>query len=303
MTETESGQMDACRGKAPLVTVAMPIYNAGNFLRLAVLSVIAQTYSDWELLIIDDGSTDNALADISDISDQRIHIICDGANRGLGARLNEAIDLARGKYFARMDQDDVSFPERFEFQVKKLESEPDLDLVAVRSIAISGKNEFLGMLPFDLHKENICKNPWRGFYLAHPTWMGKLYWFRKHRYASPAPYLCEDQELLLRTYESSNFDVVPLVLFAYRLRDGVAWKKLIKTRISVIKMQVKHFVARGQFGFLAMALCVFVGRLVMDVLLRIVNKRKILQSSDSSEMQSRWSVVFNKLNTRNGKNA
>jgi len=300
MTETESGQLAACRGKAPLVTVAMPIYNAGKFLRLAVLSVIAQTYSDWELLIIDDGSTDNALADISDISDQRIHIICDGANRGLGARLNEAIDLSRGKYFARMDQDDVSFPERFEFQVKKLESEPELDLVAVRSIAISGENEFLGMLPFDLYKEHICKSPWRGFYLAHPTWMGKVDWFKKHRYASPAPYLCEDQELLLRTYESSSFDIVPMVLFAYRLRDGVAWKKLIKTRISVMRVQVRHFVARGQFVFFALALCVFVVRLVMDVLLNIINKRKIRQPADCSEVLIRWNVILNRLNARNG---
>jgi glycosyltransferase involved in cell wall biosynthesis len=299
MTGAESGQLAACLGKAPLVTVAMPIYNAGKFLRLAVLSVIAQTYSDWELLIIDDGSTDNALADIADISDQRIHIICDGANRGLGARLNEAIDLARGKYFARMDQDDVSFPERFEFQVIKLESEPELELVAVRSIVISEKNEILGMLPFDFSKEHICKSPWRGFFLAHPTWMGKTDWFKKHRYASPAPYLCEDQELLLRTYESSNFDVVPLVLFAYRFRDVVVLKKLLKTRISVMRLQVKHFVTRRQFGFFALTLCVFIGRLIMDVLLISLNKRKIRQVVDSSDMFIRWNVILKRLNARN----
>ena len=89
--------------KAPLVTVAMPIFNAGSYLRLAVLSIVRQTFADWELLIIDDGSTDNALQDIADIRDHRIRILRDGENKGLAARLNEAIDLACGSYFACMD--------------------------------------------------------------------------------------------------------------------------------------------------------------------------------------------------------
>ena len=91
----------------------MPVYNAGKYLRLAVLSIVRQTFTDWELLIVDDGSTDNALQGIADIDDARIRILRDGKNKGLAARLNECIDLARGKYFARMDQDDVSYPERF----------------------------------------------------------------------------------------------------------------------------------------------------------------------------------------------
>src|SRR5262245_5135592 len=83
----------------PTVTVAMPIYNAGKYLRMAVSSIIFQTFTDWELIIIDDGSTDNALASISDIVDPRVKILCDRSNRGLAARLNEAIDQARGEFF------------------------------------------------------------------------------------------------------------------------------------------------------------------------------------------------------------
>lgn len=298
MGQIESPRSLGSQAESPQITVAMPIYNAGGFLRLAVLSIIAQTYADWELLIIDDGSTDNALADISDIDDQRIRIIRDGANRGLGARLNEAIDLARGKYFARMDQDDVSFPERFEYQVEKLKGEPTLDLVAVRSIAISGKNELLGLLPCDSSNAGISAKPWRGFYLAHPTWMGKIDWFRKHRYANPAPYFCEDQELLLRTYESSKFDVIPMELFAYRLRDGVAWKKLIKTRYSVLQVQLRHFVAKRQFGFSVLAVGVFFGRLLMDILLRIANKKNISHPVEFQDIAARWKSVFEGLINR-----
>jgi glycosyltransferase involved in cell wall biosynthesis len=295
MNKNKVSQLALCRDQIPLVTVAMPIYNAGKYLRLAVLSVIEQTFPNWELLIIDDGSTDNALADINDINDTRIHIISDGVNKGLGARLNEAIDLARGKYFARMDQDDVSFPERFELQLKKLESDSDLDLVAVRSIAISEENKLLGHLPFDLNKGQICKKPWRGFYLVHPTWMGKIDWFKKHRYASPAPYLCEDQELLLRAYAVSNFDIIPFELFAYRLRNGVVWKKMLKTRISVIRVQVKYFVGNGQYGYLFLAFCVFVGRLLMDVVLKILNKREFYRSVNCTEVQARWALVLDGL--------
>src|SRR3972149_9031916 len=112
----------------PLVTVAMPIYNAGKDLRLAVFSIVRQTFTDWELLIIDDGSTDDAIDSISDINDGRIHIVQDGLNKGLAARLNQAIDMAHGQYFARMDQDDVSYPDRFSKQLDALRQDDSLDL-------------------------------------------------------------------------------------------------------------------------------------------------------------------------------
>ena len=93
--------------KAVLVTVAMPIYNAGSYLRLAVLSIVKQSFTDWELLIIDDGSTDKALDGIADLRDERIKIYSDGRNLGLAARLNQACAMASGKYLARMDQDEL----------------------------------------------------------------------------------------------------------------------------------------------------------------------------------------------------
>ncbi|NMC97203.1 MAG: glycosyltransferase, partial [Deltaproteobacteria bacterium] len=138
---------------APLITVAMPIFNAGSYLRLAVLSIVRQTFADWELLIIDDGSTDNALQDIADIRDHRIRILRDGENKGLAARLNEAIDLARGSYFARMDQDDVSYPDRFARQIEALERDPQLDLVAARAVTIAGDHRLTGILPASMQKE------------------------------------------------------------------------------------------------------------------------------------------------------
>jgi glycosyltransferase involved in cell wall biosynthesis len=105
-----TGWLGIIMAETPLATVAMPVFNAGRFLRPAVLSIIRQTLTDWELLIIDDGSTDGAVDSIADIDEPRIIIVRDGENKGLAARLNEAADRARGKYFARMDQDGRFLP-------------------------------------------------------------------------------------------------------------------------------------------------------------------------------------------------
>jgi glycosyltransferase involved in cell wall biosynthesis len=250
--------------QTPLVTVAMPIFNAGQYLRAAVLSIVRQTYQDWELLLIDDGSTDQALESIRDICDSRIHIQQDGRNKGLAARLNEAIDMARGRYFARMDQDDVSYPERFAKQVAMLERDPQLDLLGVRAVTISMDDRSVGNLPFMQTHEQICARPWLGFYLPHPTWMGRIEWFRRHRYASPAPYLCEDQELLLRSHADSRFAILPEVLFAYRVRDHIQLGKQLRIRWSVLKVQLRHFWSVGDVRSAFLSLSAFLARVARD---------------------------------------
>ena len=248
----------------PLVTVAMPVFNAGRHLRPAVVSVIRQTFTDWELLVIDDGSSDGAVDDIRDLDDARIRILRDGSNRGLAARLNEAIDLARGRYFARMDQDDISYPERLARQVEMLEQGTEIDLCAVRCIAINFENELVGAMPYALSHDEICVAPWRGFYLVHPTWMGRIEWFRQHRYAKPGPYFCEDQELLLRSYRKSRFATVPEVLFAYRVRSRIAWGKTFRTRKTILGIQLRYFLGMRQWHYGALAAMVFAVRVMMD---------------------------------------
>lgn len=247
-----------------LVTVAMPVYNAGKHLRLAVLSIARQTFTDWELLIIDDGSTDNALQDIADIDDARIRILRDGVNKGLAARLNEAMDLARGRYFARMDQDDVSYPERFARQIEALQKNPQLDLVAVRAITIDENNAATGLFPYALSHDEICARPWRGFYFPHPTWLGRIEWFRKHRYTVPGPYFCEDQELLLRSYRESRLGTLDEILFAYRINSKANWQKIARTRRTVFAAQLRYFASLNLWHFVVLATAAFIAKMVSD---------------------------------------
>jgi glycosyltransferase involved in cell wall biosynthesis len=280
-------------GDEPLITVAMPIYNAGRYLRLAVLSIVQQTETNWELLIIDDGSTDNALESINDILDSRIRILKDGINKGLAVRLNEAIDLARGKYFARMDQDDVSYPQRFEQQIKILQADPAIDLVATRAILIDESNRIVGVFPGIAIHEGICARPWLGFYFPHPTWMGKVSWFRRFGYLVPGPYFCEDQELLLRSYLESRFHTVDAVLFGYRVRQTMNWKKLVRTRKAVLGIQFMHFLKRRNWGFLFMAIVAFMGRLVNDYVKLVAQMFFQRQAPRvSANLSSEWDDVL-----------
>lgn len=281
---------------SPLITVAMPIFNAGHHLRLAVLSIVHQTFCNWELLIIDDGSTDNALQSLSDISDSRIQILCDGLNKGLAARLNEAIEKARGRYFARMDQDDVSYPERFLRQIALLQDDPSLDLVAASAITISDDNEITGLLPCPVTHELICARPWQGFCFAHPTWMGKIEWFRKYRYTIPGPFFCEDQELLLRSYCKSKFGATEDILFAYRVREIRNLYRVLKTRWTFLKIQVRYFVSTKQWTHAVLSGCVYFALITRDLWWHYLQKLNLSISAApdfDSEVRGNWRKVKN----------
>lgn len=113
----------------PNVTVLMPVYNAAPYLREAIESILYQTYTDFEFLIINDGSTDNSLDIISSYQDHRIQLIENDRNVGLITTLNKGLDLAKGRYIARMDADDISLPSRLEKQVAYLDHNPTVGLL------------------------------------------------------------------------------------------------------------------------------------------------------------------------------
>ena len=118
---------------APTVSVVMTVFNTQAYVGEAVESVLAQTFSDFELIIIDDGSTDRSTAMLNEYAkrDQRIRLTS-RANTGIVAAANEGIGLARGRYLARMDSDDVCLPHRFETQVRYLNAHSDCVLLGSR---------------------------------------------------------------------------------------------------------------------------------------------------------------------------
>ena len=117
----------------PLISVCMPVYNAGKYLADAVESILGQTFADFEFLILDDGSTDDSLEILRRYADRDPRIrLTSRPNKGLVASLNELIDQSRGEFIARMDGDDISLPERFQKQVDYLRAHPGCLLVGSR---------------------------------------------------------------------------------------------------------------------------------------------------------------------------
>lgn len=252
-----------------LVSVVMAVFNGEKYLRAAIGSILWQTMGNFELIIVDDGSTDQSLAIAGSYHDARIRIIENGRNIGLAASLNKGIDAARGAFIARMDCDDVSYPERFARQLAALQNDPALDLVAARAITIDEDDRAIGLFPCAITHEEICARPWLGFHLPHPTWMGRVEWFRKHRYTIPGPYRSEDQELLLRSYRDSRFATLDEILFAYRIRGKADWPKLAKTRRTVFVAQWRYFAGLEQWRFALLAAAAFAAKTVSDLSKRL----------------------------------
>ena len=113
----------------PLVTVLMPVYNGERYLRQSIESILGQTFSDFEFLIIDDGSMDASREIVRSYSDPRIRLVENGKNWGLIKTLNRGLQLARGQFIARQDADDISHPTRFQSQVTFFNDHPEIVLL------------------------------------------------------------------------------------------------------------------------------------------------------------------------------
>ncbi len=124
------------------ISVVMSVYNGERYLREAIDSILNQTFTDFEFIIIDDGSTDDSTEIITSFSDNRIKLI-QQENKGLAAALNKGIKIARGKYTARMDADDISKPDRFDIQFQYMEENPRCVVVGSLSNIISKDGDFL----------------------------------------------------------------------------------------------------------------------------------------------------------------
>lgn len=168
--------------RRPMISVVMATYNrADTFLPRAIESILSQTYDDFEFIIINDGSTDGTADVLADYAarDDRIKIITNSPNQGLIASLNKGLAAARGKYIARMDDDDESYPNRFERQVAYLEAHPDIT-VAGAWVSPPGRSQ-----PYSFQRETDPERVKIQLYLGiapvcHPVLMMRRDFLRQH---------------------------------------------------------------------------------------------------------------------------
>ena len=165
----------------PLVSVLLPAYNAENYISGAISSILSQTYNNFELIIVNDGSIDSTLKVISSHDDSRIKLISLEKNQGIVDCLNLAISNANGKYLARMDCDDIAMANRFDLQVKFLESHPEY-VVCGSSIIIFNSNENQCIVPYPQnHKEILTSLKLHERSMCHPTVMLRSSTLKSHR--------------------------------------------------------------------------------------------------------------------------
>ena len=200
----------------PVLTIGLPFYNNRSTLELALKSIFAQTYQDWELILLDDGSTDGSSALAASIKDPRVRLFSDGTNKGLIYRLNQIAQLAEGKYLARMDADDLMDPERLEKQVSYLLAHPDVDLVDTGTWSIDEQGKprgKRGLEPINTNPEHILRHAM----LLHASVVGKRSWFLSNPYDKDF-IRAEDYELWCRTHAHSKFARIAEPL--YIVREG-----------------------------------------------------------------------------------
>lgn len=198
----------------PTISVVLPVYNSDKYLAEAIASVLKQTFTDFELIIVNDGSTDSSLNIIKDFmsTDNRI-VLISRENKGIVKSLNEAILSAKGKYIARMDADDICMPNRFAEQMQFIH-ENKLDLCG-SFIQILNKQEKISIYPRE-HSDIVVESLFYSCF-AHPSTIIKKNVFNKLRYQEEA---AEDYNLwcdiLLNGFKVGN---CPKVLLQYRRHD------------------------------------------------------------------------------------
>lgn len=208
----------------PAISVAMSVYNGERFLREAIDSVLAQTFADFEFLILDDGSGDATPEILREYAarDSRIHPII-RENRGLIASLNQLVDEARAPIVARMDADDICHPERFSMQLAFLDAHPDYGVVGSWSEDIDEQGRTLEMKgsghPLD-HQAFLQAIGTGGQLICHPAAM-----FRREIVLSVGGYHaafrhCEDFDLWLRLASVTKLGNLPERLIRYRHSPG-----------------------------------------------------------------------------------
>src|SRR4051794_9433663 len=209
----------------PPITVLLPTYNDSRFLPQSVGSILNLTFSDFELLIVDDGSTDGTGELLDRLADPRIRLLRNSTNRGLTFSLNRGLDAAQGRYVARMDADDVAEPERLAAQFAFMEGNPSVGITGSSRTLIDEQNRFVAEARAT---EGDLAIRWKcllGSPFAHPTVMLRRAVLERHKLRYRGVPRAEDYDLWPRVLAHTRGANLPQPLLRYRLRARSAHAK------------------------------------------------------------------------------
>src|SRR5574337_256903 len=212
---------------SPKVTVLTPVHNREQHVAAAIESVLAQSFADFELLLIDDGSTDNSVGIMRlYTTDPRVRLVCNEQNLGIPKTRNRGIDLARGEYIAMLDSDDWAYPTRLEKQVAFLDRHRDFAVVGAWTTDIDEKGRslrrvnILPVLPGELQSRLLFS-----YCHHHSSIMARTAVLREYRYREQYA-VCEDVDLFVRVAKNYKLGNLPNILLCRRVHgSGITREK------------------------------------------------------------------------------
>lgn len=204
-----------------MVSLIMPVYNAGKYIEEAINSILNQTYTNFELILIDDVSTDNTWSKVSKYNDSRIKTIHNDKNRGIAYSRNRGIEVARGEYIALMDDDDISTPDRFEKQVNYLDEHLEYDFIGGRYQTIDEKGNVISENRVAYYNPNFIK----AMFLFQNVYCNGEMMFRKsvidkyHIRYEDGQYGMEDYRFWIECSKVGKFTTLDKVFLQHRIHD------------------------------------------------------------------------------------
>ncbi|MBL4940747.1 MAG: glycosyltransferase family 2 protein [Colwellia sp.] len=286
------------------VTIGIPFYNPGILFKDSVLSILNQTYTDFELILLDDGSTDDSLSIALSFNDKRIKVISDGSNKGLPCRLNQLINLSQGEYIARMDADDLALPERIEQQVKLLDKTLDVDIIATGICSITDNHQVIGYRQPITNKRNtlsITDAIFGRADIAHATILVRKCWYKRNNYNENAK-LMEDYQLWIDAAIKKDLNVayIKTPLYFYREESSVTVRKAIKAYLNVFKIVlVNYFSYLSFYDKIKITTLTFAKICFVSIanLLLLSNKLLLLRNKNTEQNQELLTELQQKLDS------
>lgn len=211
----------------PLVSVILPCFNGEKYIKECIESVLRQTHTNFELIIINDASTDATAHIIGNVRDKRITYVRNEENTGIVKSLNRGVNLAKGKYIARIDADDAMHAERLEKQLEYLEANADVAMVGSAHFVIDQYSKMISLVQYPLTDAEIkalsfFRNPF-----SHPTVMIRAATLKKQKYSTRYPF-CEDYYLWFNISKKWRVANLPDCLTYYRIHDANISRKNLK---------------------------------------------------------------------------
>ena len=280
---------------SPKISVILPVYNAELYVRESIQSILDQTFSDFELIVLNDGSTDGSEKVILEFQDDRIKYIKNEINLKLIDTLNLGLKLAKGKYIARIDADDICFLDRFEKQISFLDKNPEYGIIGSFAEFFGDSN---GVLKYveedtDIRFALLTHNPF-----IHSTIMFRRSILTEYQLEFRKDQLhVEDYDLWIIMISFTKAKIIPESLVKYRMHENQIssiHSEIQKNNTAIL--QKKYFTSifdtcEKQEVLLAIFYCKF----VKDQLDDFIKNREIIRLSLSSELQRK---VFRKIETK-----